>query len=247
MRLILVCLTLLSATAGPSPAMVSPGAFAEGLQAYRDADYARAAQVFARLAAVEPAAGTLQNLGNSLWQRGDAGRAILAWEQARWLAPGQTSAAQNLRFARKLNQLEAPELTWYEVISTWLPASWWAIVAMASFWCAVAMALLPSVFRQRKATWHQAVAALGVTLFLLSVPAQLGVITRSRLGFVLEKETPLRLTPTAEAQVITRLAAGEPARWQKSRGNYVMVRTGRAVGWLEISQFGLVNSQCAPL
>jgi hypothetical protein len=245
MRLILACLTILSATAEPSPAMVSQGAFAEGLQAYRDADYVRAAQVFARLAAVEPAAGTLQNLGNSLWQRGDAGRAILAWEQARWLAPAQTSAAQNLRFARRLNQLEAPELTWYEVISTWLPASWWAMVAMASFWCAVAMALLPSVFRRRKDTWHQAVAALGVTLFLLSVPAQLGVITRSRLGFVLEKETPLRLTPTAEAQVITRLAAGEPARWQKSRGNYVMVRTSRAVGWLEMSQFGLVNSHGA--
>ena len=121
------------------------------------------------------------------------------------------------------------------------------MVAMASFWCAVAMALLPSVFRRRKDTWHQAVAALGVTLFLLSVPAQLGVITRSRLGFVLEKETPLRLTPTAEAQVITRLAAGEPARWQKSRGNYVMVRTSRAVGWLETSQFALVNSHGAPL
>lgn len=243
MRLTRLTLCLIGALAGVSAAAAPSGSFQDGIQAYQNGEYARAAEVFGKLAAAQPAAGTLQDLGNSQWQQGQAGRAILAWEQARWLAPAQKAPVQNLRFARKLNQLEAPELAWYEVISTWLPAGWWAVVATVSFWGALGMVLFPAVLRRPRATWHQALAALGVTLFLLSVPAQLGLVTRSRLGFVLDKETGLRLTPTAEAQVITRLAAGEPARWQGQRGNYVLVRTGRAVGWLEKNQFALVNSR----
>jgi len=99
---------------------------------------------------------------------------------------------------------------------------------------------LPRVLRRRKAGWHQALAAIGLTVFLLSLPAHLGVHTRSRLGFLLAKDTPLRLTPTREAQDITRLAAGDPGRLERTRGNYVFIQTSRAAGWVERQQFGMV-------
>ena len=167
------------------------------------------------------------------------GAAILAWERALWVDPFDQSARQNLRFARKTAQLEAPDLAWYEVVSTWLPASWWACIAGLSLWLAVGMVMLPGILRRRKATWHQAAAALGLMVFLLSIPAHIGVETRSRIGFVLQKDTPLRLTPTAEAQAVTRLAAGEPGRRIRIRGNYVLIRTSRMLGWLQQDQFGL--------
>jgi tetratricopeptide (TPR) repeat protein len=214
--------------------------FQEGLAAYRAGDYARAAEALRQSAALQPASGTLQNLGNAEWQCRRVGAAILAWEQALWLDPFNHLARQNLRFARKAEQIEAPELAWYEVISTWLPVNWWAWIAGISLWVAVAMVILPGILRRRRATWHQAVAALGLMVFLLSVPALVGIETRSRLGFVLDKDTPLRLTPTLEAQVVTRLAAGEPARQVRVRGDYVLIRTNRALGWVEQSQFGLI-------
>ena len=102
------------------------------------------------------------------------------------------------------------------------------------------MGTLPGILRRRKATWQQAIAAVGLMVFLLSVPALFGIQTRSRLGFVLQKDTPLRLTPTLEAQAVTRLAAGEPARWVRARGNYVLVRTSRTLGWVEQKQLGLI-------
>ena len=101
------------------------------------------------------------------------------------------------------------------------------------------MVLLPGILRQRKATWHQAVAALALMVFLLSIPALFGVQTRARIGFVLQKDTPLRLTPTQEAQDITRLAPGEPARRLRAHGRYILIRTGRTLGWVERDQFGL--------
>jgi hypothetical protein len=77
-------------------------------------------------------------------------------------------------------------------------------------------------------------------LFLLSLPAQLGVHTRACLGFVLQKDTPLRLTPTDSAQFITRLAPGDPGRVERERGDFLLIRTSRTSGWLRKDQFGLI-------
>ncbi len=213
--------------------------FRLGVEAYHEASYAAAADAFAAAAVLHPASGTLQNLGNAQWQRGDAGPAILAWERALWLDPFNAAARNNLRFARRAAQVESPELTWYEVVSTWLPVNWWAWIAGLSFWLAVAAGTLPGLLRFRKAVWQQAVAAFALAIFLLSLPAHVGVDTRSRLGFVLQKDAPLRLTPTEEAQYVTRLAAGEPARVERSRGKFLLVRTSRARGWVTREQFGL--------
>jgi hypothetical protein len=218
----------------------SDASFIAGTQASHAGDYRQAAEQFRESATRQPASGTLRNLGLAEWQRGIAGPAILAWEQSLCLDPFNKETRMNLRFARKTAQLEAPELAWNEVLSTWLPVNWWAWMASISFWLTVAIALLPGILRQRKSSWHQAIAALGLTLFLLTVPALLGVHTRSRLGFVLQKATPLRLTPTQDAQPVTHLAAGEPARWQHARGNYILIRTSRGLGWVERAQFGLI-------
>lgn len=217
------------------------GLFETGLEAYRAGEYSVAATAFRQAADAEPASGTLQNLGVAEWQSGRTGPAILAWEQTLWVDPFNAAARENLRFARKTAQLESPELTWYEVVSTWLPVNAWAWVAGASLWLAVALLLLPGLLRFRRAAWHQALAAIGFAIFLLSVPAHVGVDTRSRLGFVLQKDTALLLTPTREAQSVTRLAAGEPARLQRARGNYVLIRTNRALGWVERREFALIS------
>ena len=165
---------------------------------------------------------------------------MLAWEQAVWLNPFNRAARLDLRFARRTAQLESPDLTWYEVVSSWLPVNWWTWLAGLSLWSTVGLGLLPGIFRVRKAAWHQAVAACSMTVFLLCLPALVGVETRSRTGFILSKETPLRLTPTAEAQMITHLAAGDPVRVARSRGQYVLVRTHHTLGWIEREQLGLL-------
>jgi len=217
--------------------------FKTGIEAYQAGDFAQAAQAFRDAAAQRPASGTLQNLGNAQWQLGRAGEAMLAWEQALWANPFDKNARNNLRFARTAAQLDTPELKWYEVGSSWLPANWWAWIAGGSLWLVVGMMTLPGILGWRKSTWQQAVAALGLGVFLLSIPAHFGVLSRTRVGFVLEKDTALRLTPTAEAEAVTRLAAGEPARWVRTRGNYLFIRTSRNMGWLERDQFGLICSK----
>lgn len=221
-------------------AALASDAFAAGLAAGEAGDYAEAARIMRIEAGARPASGTLVNLGLAEWHLERVGAAILAWERALWVDPFEPRARGNLQFARSTLQLESPELTWYEVGSAWLPMHWWAWLVGGSLWFAVGMLTLPGLLRRRKAPWHQALAALGFAVLLLSLPAHVGGLTRARLGFVMEKDTLLRLTPTAEAEAVTRLAAGDPARCLRTRGDYVFIRANHASGWVRADQFSLI-------
>lgn len=214
--------------------------FKSGLEAFQAGNFAPAVEALRASAETEPAVGTLLNLGLAEWRRGRAGAAILAWEQAAWVDPFDARVHNNLQFAREAASVETPALTWYETASSWLPANDWAWITGAGLTLALGMVTLPSALRWRKAGWHQALAALGLCVFLLSIPAHLGVLTRTDLGFVLERKTPMRLTPTEESEVLFELVPGEPARRVGSRGNFIFIRTANLSGWVAREQFGLI-------
>jgi tetratricopeptide (TPR) repeat protein len=214
--------------------------FAQGVGLSRAGQFPEAAAAFEKAEQAQPACGTLVNLGIAEWRRGHAGAAIQAWEQARWIDPFDPRAGADLKFARQAAQLDAPQLKWFEAASTWLPPDAWAWLTAASLWLAAGMIILPGILRQRKAGWQQALAALAFGFFLFSMTANLGVVSRTQVGFVLKKNAPLLLTPTREAEVISTLAAGEPARRLRTRGNYYFIRTAFAAGWISREQFGLV-------
>jgi len=214
--------------------------FNAGVNAYRGRDYVEATELWSKVLEHDPAVGTFINVGLAEWQLGRRGPAVLAWERALWVDPFNAAAQENLRYARKAAQLEAPQLTWYEAASLWLPVNAWALVAGLSLWAAVALIILPRILRWPRANWHQALAAAGFAIFLLCLPSLFGVHTRSRIGIVLEKDTELRLTPTHAAQTLMLLPAGQPARWVRARGDYLLVQTGYGKGWIEHAKLGLV-------
>lgn len=215
--------------------------FVEGKKAFVAGDYAVAADQFRGAISNAPSAAVFHNLGLAEWHSGRTGPAILAWERAQWLAPFSTNSRVNLSFVRNTAQLEAPRLTWFEKCSTWLPVDAWAWLATVTFWLCAAMLLLPGVLRWRKADWQQGVAAACAGVFLLTVPALVGVHSRAKLGVILAKQTNVRLTPTRNAQTVSQLPAGEIVRRERDRGDYVFIRAGNdLVGWVERSQFGLI-------
>jgi tetratricopeptide (TPR) repeat protein len=240
----LFLLVLLAAHTGladhPTPAEQQ---FQAGVAAYRAGDFSLAAEAFRASVGEQAAAGACQNLGNAEWQQGRVGPAILAWEQALWVSPRNAAAANNLRYARTVAQIDTPELAWYEEVSTWLPAGWWGMVTALSLWLVADLLALPGIFRHRRTGWQQALAALALTLLLLSLPAHLGWHTRSQIGFVLEADTPLRLTPTETAQEVTRVGAGEPGRCERTFGDYRYIRFRTTAGWLTRAEFGLVSGK----
>lgn len=217
--------------------------FAQGIEAARAGDFSDAATAFQNAVQSQPSSGALVNLGIAEWRGGHAGAAIRAWEQAQWIDPFDARAVQNLKFARTAAQLDGPELRWFEAASAWLPPNLWVWLAGASLWLAVGALLLPPVFRWKKSGGQQTLAALGFCVFLFAMTANLGVVSRTEIGFVLKKNVSLRLTPTSEGEVISTLTDGEPARRLRTRGNYFFIRTANGAGWIERKQFGLINPE----
>jgi tetratricopeptide (TPR) repeat protein len=217
--------------------------FARGLAASRAGDFSEAAEAFQKCVQQQPAAGALVNLGLAEWQRGHAGAAILAWEQARWIDPFDARAAQNLRFARTVTQADEPQLKWFEAASTWLPPAAWVWIAGASLWLTVGALVLPGVFRRKKSGWPQTAAALGFGIFLFSLTANVGVVSRTEIGIIQQKNAPLLLTPTRAGEVIATLNAGEPGRRRRTRGDFYFITTANGSGWIEAKAFGLVDAR----
>lgn len=215
--------------------------YVRGLPAAQAGNFAEAASVFENESKLHPASGVFVDLGIVEWQRGHAGAAILAWERATWIDPYDALANQNLKFARTVAQVDAPELRWFETASTWLPANAWVWIAGASLWLAVGALVLPRVLRRRRSGWQQSLAALGFCLFIFSITANVGVVTRTDIGFVVKKNAPLRLTPTSGSELISTLSAGEPVRRVKTRGDYYFIRSSMTSGWIERDQIGLIN------
>jgi tetratricopeptide (TPR) repeat protein len=206
--------------------------FREGVAAYEAGHFEPAAQAFRNSLAGQTASGTLLNLGLAEWRCGRNGEAMVAWEQSAWLNPFNPDARNNLLYARETLQINPLELTWCEQSSTWLPAGYWTWIAGGSLWLAVGMVTLPGFFRVRKAGWHQALAALALGIFILSLPPNLGVFTRANLGIVTEKNAPLGLTPTRSAEIVATLSPGEPVRRLRQHGDYFFVHTQSGNGWM---------------
>jgi hypothetical protein len=239
-RLLLLCLAMLLGIECHGAATSAGEFFSQGSDAYNAGNYEKSAGYFGLAAAAAPSAGSWHDLGNAEWQLDHTGPAILAWERAEWIDPFSPNPRANLRFARKARLLDNPELAWYEICSTWLPVNAWPWMACAGFWLAVSLVVVPGVFRLRLAGWHQALAAAGLAVFLLTLPAMYGVQTRSKMGIVLPRNTPLRLTPTHEGQAVARLSAGETVRLERRRGDFLYVRTAAGAGWITREEFGLI-------
>lgn len=236
----LVCLAFFACSSGMAQTVPAEALFQQGTNAYLKGDFEQASLCFRGEVAAAPTPAAWYNLGNAEWQSAHPGQAILAWERAHWLAPFDKDTRENLRFARNARQLDAPELAWYETGSTWLPADAWPWIACVSFWTALSFLMLPGILHWRKAEWHQGIAAAGFAVFLLTIPALIGVQTRSKLGVLTSDATPLRLTPTTEAQVLYKLPPGETVRLEREHGKYLYVRTGSGAGWVERTEVGLI-------
>ena len=238
---LLVNLSVLLIASNEARASDGANLFKLAAAAYEQKDFTLAAKLFTESAATEPAAGTFQNLGNAEWLNARTAEAIVAWERALLLNPRSGDVQNNLKFARETAQLESPELTWCEIAASWLRATVWAWLACGSLWFAVAAMIVPGVLRWRRSATQQAVVALSLGVLLLTLPANYGVWTHSQIGFVMKRETLLRLTPTAEAEAVSKLAAGEPGRVLRERGKYLFIRTRRTTGWVEREGFTFVT------
>lgn len=138
-------------------------------EAYQSEDYEKAIEMYDSILAKTPDADIYYNLGNAYFRLDSIACAILAYERALKLKPGDEDARFNLQVANsktvdKLSDTrEMFFVTWYHSVSGTLSADTWAIIAIVLLLMAALALLLYFVATSesvRKLTFYSSLAAL---------------------------------------------------------------------------------------
>jgi hypothetical protein len=191
----------------------------------------------------EPAgysAAGLYNLANSYARAGKPGMAILNYERASLLAPGDPDIEANLRFVRASAHLpaETPDtLDRVAKIASPFWMSWFGVLGLVIVGACVIIAQLSSRHRLARG----AVALLGATMVGLTLCSVLALGSRLREGVVIAAATPVRVSPVPMGDPLFLLPEGEKVKITAEHDGFDLIETraGRA-GWIS-------NSSLAPI
>jgi tetratricopeptide (TPR) repeat protein len=220
---------------GPSALFIR----ANGL--YGNERYADAAATYEQILAAGVESGAVQfNLGNAYLKAGDVGRAVLAYERARRLVPGDPDLAANLGFARELaHDVVEPSLVERIAFPLSGRASTATLAAAGAVaWWLVWLSLTAGVLVPAAAGTARAiaiVAGLAGAVVGASGVHRWWTVERPTIAVVVApKDVTVRAEPTANATALFVATPGTVVEVERTREQASLVRSrdGRR-GWVE--------------
>jgi tetratricopeptide (TPR) repeat protein len=233
-----------AAPAASAPAVPIPSdpaqAFAAGLAAYEKNDFPSARALFAAAESKATSAPLEYNFGNTCFQAGDQGAAVLHYLRALTLEPRDPDARQNLALARRSANLVISDPTRLDNFADLLTLNEWAGVATLAGWAALYLAILPGLYRWRGVAPKLLCATTALTALVAGV-GYWGSHQHIHDGVILHADTAVQLSPTANSPAIGLVQSGEVAQTLDEHAGYFKVRTadGR-LGWVEGAKYSPV-------
>jgi tetratricopeptide (TPR) repeat protein len=236
-----LCFLLLASQIGWAAEQGRQAQFQDASSSYSRGEYARAIQGFEALTHEGMPASLFYNLANSYAQAGQSGRAILNYERALRLAPGDSDIRGNLELVRKDKGLFQEEQTFGQRFVAFLGLNQWVVLAAAAFVLFAVLLLLPaSVTLKRSSRYAFAAACL-----LISITASTGAAVLYQHwhdGVVVVADARLRVSPFESAASVGVIQEGRLVSPGKLHNNYILItdETGRS-GWLSSDAFELIG------
>lgn len=179
-------------------AAVSP-VLEEAGQYYAEGKYSEAIGLYEGiLAEGQESAGLYYNLGNCYYKLGENTRAILNYERALLLKPGDEMARYNLKMAQQaiVDKIEIlPELflvRWYKGVETCFSADQWGYLSVALFIVFLVMAAL--FFYSRSVAVKKTGFVVGIVVFLLTAASLFFAVRQDKR--ISEREYAIVMTPS---------------------------------------------------
>ena len=200
----------------------------EGL--YESGALRAAAEGFSRRAEQEPTvAAHWYDLGATYYRLGAKGRATAAWVRARRLSPREPNVIRALRLTPAPDASSA-RLLWSPPVT---PEELLLLAALGWFAGWIGWILRPRV-RER---W--------TALLILSATAAIGGLAlrawyRRPVAVILD-QTSMRLSPHGRAPAVGTLESGAAVRMVRSDRGWILVRSGRAEGWVTADAVAPIN------
>ncbi|MBI5142171.1 MAG: hypothetical protein HZA20_08290 [Nitrospirae bacterium] len=241
MRMLLCLLAALFMPLAPNAAFAAgDGALLrDGIAAYEKGDYRQAAKQFESIAGSGVTSGGLfYNLGSAHLKNGDLGRAILWYERASRLMPGDADLEFNLKHARGMakDQAEGRQNMVARIIFFWRYAlssravRLCAILFGAAFWIALAAWRMTSRRELRAAA-----IASGAAGLLFALTALYNYYDSASWGsaVILPDEVVVRSGVSDDSTEMFRLHAGAKVRVvDRQAGHAKIIFSSDRIGWM---------------
>jgi hypothetical protein len=177
-------------------------------------------------------AAGLYNLANSYARAGKPGMAILNYERASLLSPGDPDVQANLRLIRASAHLpsETPDtLDRVAGIASPFWISWIGVVGLTLLGASLIAAHLSSRHRLVRGT----AMLLGASMIGLTICSALALWPRLHQGVVIAAATPVRVSPVPMGDALFSLPEGEKVKITAEHDGFALIETraGRA-GWI---------------
>jgi len=211
--------------------------FEQANLAYSRGDYQQAIDQYLKFVKKNGvSASLLYNLANSYASVGQTGKAVLNYERALRLSPGDTDIQANLEQIRKDAGLYSDHKPVYERLAELLQADQWLLISGFSFFLFALSTLGVPYIRHRFPTLTRLLLVSTLLLSFLTLPPALFRYGSWHDNVVIEDRTRLLLSPFPGAASTGTIKAGRLVRPQKTHGNYVRIedKTGRN-GWVKQS------------
>ncbi len=248
-----VAIAFVAAGARAADVETPPAAFLRAGALYAGGRYADAAAAYERLHATGVAsANTWFNLGNAYLKDGRVGPAVLSYERAARLAPGDPDIRANLAFAREQAGVDAPAAGWGRLVAPlaggWSgdglllgsAVAWWLLAG-----CLIAARLVPAV--RRPATWAAATAAGVLALGATAAAYRIAVTDLRQTAVVIAPAAvAVRFEPSSGGTVHFEAKPGATLQVLAERPGWVQVgRDDGLRGWVERDAVGDVTVPAA--
>ena len=207
--------------------------FQQGNEAYSRGDYQQAIAFYEELTALSGySMSVLYNLANSYAHSGKIGRAVLNYQRALRLAPGDADTTGNLQLVSKESGLFATDLTTTEKFFQFFDLHHWALFFLFLLVLLTLFQALPSRYRLPGKTgiWLRLAC---LSLLLLSGIAAAVRYRDFNPSVVIEADARLLISPFSSASSVGAIQEGRLVYPLKNHGLFTYIRdeTNRH-GWI---------------
>ena len=217
------------------------------IEAYRKQDYKRSIELYEALVASgleenRESAQLYYNLGNAYFRDHQLGKAILNYERAHLLAPGDSDIRHNLRYANNYTEdriTPASNLfltNWFNGVRDLYSSNTWArlaVIFFVLFIACVALFLFVRVMAVRKAAFY-----IGLALLLFVGIANAFAFSQKRervrreQAVVMVGAARANASPDENSNLLFELHEGSKVKIKSSDGNWYKIEIANgSVGW----------------
>jgi tetratricopeptide (TPR) repeat protein len=243
MKALLLLFTLLSATALAASDVAPDSLIARAEAAYLAGDHTAALDLYAATAKGGTSAGLLFNIGNCHYKLGDHSRAILFYERALKLAPGDEDIRANRALARTHLKDRVNELPGSTLLSEWErmaggrdPDHW----ARRSLWSFTALFVLLALSLFISQQWPvrilRVLAAIAAVYFLIALPMAVSrhmAVTDDSEAIIMAPKVDVRSEPRASGTALFVVHKGTKVTVLQSVDDWSEVKLANgSIGWM---------------